>query len=564
MSERKHAISNDQKTIGSSSKSPSHKKVRISSPTPSESDILYPRKKRSSPSPPGTPTEGILNPHYITPEFIRKFRQAFRYSKDFNDPLTGCQVHSNPFPSAVLPHVFSSLFLQHVKKEVVAESFTHRSNDLYEFYQSRSLENVDKPYLAKLKQVVYSDWFSRLFGELTGIELDGETIDLSAHIYKQGNYLLCHDDDIKEDYQNEEEYEESNRFIGKNNGISGRRIAFIIYLVDEDWTKEDGGALELFDIDKKGHPHQVVHSIVPRWNSMAFFEVSPTSYHQVSEVITTVKPRISISGWFHGSLKSRLSIAEYQILDDMDAEEFDITDLINSEYLKEDSIEEFLKMIHTNGSVELRGFLKEEVYARLMQSFEEEAHWEEEPIGSPFVRKYHLLKNQNNTNHLIAGKQSASDSSPYHVYIHNFFKSNAFRNYIENVTHLSFGAVAAETRQFRCGNYIIAHDHAADRAGVDVVFCCISEKWDEEWEGSTVYFAENKEMPLHTLWPVRNTLMITERIDGIHRFVKYINSKAQIPRTEMAFMWVTENEENEGDEEDESDILLENGEIDED
>ena len=41
------------------------------------------------------------------------------------------------------------------------------------------------------------------------------------------DYLLCHDDDI-------------------HGTVEGRRIAFIYYLVPEDWTENDGGALDLF------------------------------------------------------------------------------------------------------------------------------------------------------------------------------------------------------------------------------------------------------------------------------------------------------------------------------
>lgn len=38
--------------------------------------------------------------------------------------------------------------------------------------------------------------------------------------------LLCHDDELDD-----------------------RRIAFIYYLVPEKWTKEDGGALDLFNVN---------------------------------------------------------------------------------------------------------------------------------------------------------------------------------------------------------------------------------------------------------------------------------------------------------------------------
>jgi Rps23 Pro-64 3,4-dihydroxylase Tpa1-like proline 4-hydroxylase len=43
---------------------------------------------------------------------------------------------------------------------------------------------------------------------------------------------LCHDDDI-------------------HGTIEGRRIAFIYYLVPEDWKETDGGTLDLFDTDGK-------------------------------------------------------------------------------------------------------------------------------------------------------------------------------------------------------------------------------------------------------------------------------------------------------------------------
>jgi len=46
------------------------------------------------------------------------------------------------------------------------------------------------------------------------------------------DYLLCHDDDI-------------------HGTVEGRRIAFIYYLVPENWQETDGGALDLFDTDSR-------------------------------------------------------------------------------------------------------------------------------------------------------------------------------------------------------------------------------------------------------------------------------------------------------------------------
>ena len=50
---------------------------------------------------------------------------------------------------------------------------------------------------------------------MTGLRTLAEPLDTSAAQYAKGGHLLCHDDDL-----------------------SGRVIAFIVYLVDEDWTAE--------------------------------------------------------------------------------------------------------------------------------------------------------------------------------------------------------------------------------------------------------------------------------------------------------------------------------------
>jgi prolyl 3-hydroxylase /prolyl 3,4-dihydroxylase len=125
-----------------------------------------------------------------------------------------------------------------------------------------------------LKDTLSSNAFLSIITNITGIALIPHRIDLSAHIYRKGGHLLCHDDDIAE-----------------SDSVS-RRIAFIIYLVDDDWSVEDGGQLQLFDKDERNYPGDVTRSIVPRFNSFAFFEVFPCSYHQVQEVFK--RDRVSI------------------------------------------------------------------------------------------------------------------------------------------------------------------------------------------------------------------------------------------------------------------------------
>lgn len=83
-------------------------------------------------------------------------------------------------------------------------------------------------------------------------------------------------------------------------------MSYIIYLNDPEqpWTSEDGGALELYPLssDGVGHPDTTpCRNILPAFNQMVLFTVVPgVSFHAVQEVFAKGKPRLSISGWFHG------------------------------------------------------------------------------------------------------------------------------------------------------------------------------------------------------------------------------------------------------------------------
>ena len=99
----------------------------------------------------------------------------------------------------------------------------------------------------------------------------------------EGGHLLCHDD-----------------------VINTRRVSYIIYLNDpeEPWRAADGGALELYPLSAAGVGHPATtptRNILPAFNQMVLFTVVPgVSFHAVQEVFAPEKPRLSISGWFHG------------------------------------------------------------------------------------------------------------------------------------------------------------------------------------------------------------------------------------------------------------------------
>ncbi|RIB10229.1 Oxoglutarate and iron-dependent oxygenase degradation C-term-domain-containing protein [Gigaspora rosea] len=465
--------------------------------------------------------EENFNSNYTQPQFISNFRRALRNRQDFKDPLTNATVYGSPFPIALVPNIFSSQFLESVKAELETEEFYHKSNDLYEFYQSEDLKLSKNPNTIKLRETIYSECFVRTISELTGIHLDS-TPDLSAHQYTQGNYLLCHDDDIKDD-----------------ENMHGRRVAFIIYLVDKDWEKEYGGCLDLFNTDSQGHPNQVSLSITPKWNTMVFFELSPTSYHQVAEVLTSTKVRLSISGWFHGALNTRLSCSQYIPLVSVDPDNYNINEIVNPSYLTEQGIKDILKVLRKEASIELQQFLQQNMYDKLIDSLNK-AQWDKQPTGPPFIRRYHLIMNNTDNE-----SPDINSTSPFHQYIYSFFKSTIFANYLAQITRYNISRAYSEIRQFQSGDYTLIHDQALDKEGLDITFCCIEEDWNHEWQGGTHYVAREEE--LLTIWPKKNTLSIVVRDAGTMRFVKYVNSSARISKREMTFIYLDDDNDDDDD-----------------
>ena len=75
-------------------------------------------------------------------------------------------------------------------------------------------------------------------------------------------------------------YTFSDRLLCHDDKCGDRHIAFILYLV-EDWNEKDGGALQLFSADNDGYPDKIVQSLYPQLNTMVFFQVSHSSFHQV-------------------------------------------------------------------------------------------------------------------------------------------------------------------------------------------------------------------------------------------------------------------------------------------
>ncbi|XP_043686515.1 uncharacterized protein LOC122637805 isoform X5 [Vespula pensylvanica] len=165
-----------------------------------------------------------------------------------------------------------------------------------------------------------------------------------------------------------------------------------IHLNNKISMSKDGGTLDLFDTDKDGLPQNVVRSLVPEYNSLVFFEVMDTSFHQVSEVISTERTRWSLNGWFEGSLRqsNRLPrpVLFYKYTEPMDME-IKLESWVRGCYLESKMIDDIQKVVEVESYAFLSSFFIEDVYNKLLAEIASESIcWEK--VGPADVRNYEV------------------------------------------------------------------------------------------------------------------------------------------------------------------------------
>lgn len=395
-----------------------------------------------------------------------------------------------------------------------------------------------------MKQVIYSKEFRSFLQGVTGIELKSD-VDISASKYWSGCQLLCHDDEWE-----------------------GRRIAFIFYLVPEDWSEEDGGTLDLFECDAQGQPRTVTESILPAWNNFLFFEVTPTSFHQVAEVLSS-KQRLSISGWFHGDPivrpppyieepLQRFTIAENKHVD--------LSKWIHPNYLKPKIQEQINMQFSEQSSIELPSFLVDEKWEALSTLFERSLEAERLESGESatmaedsavasssnedgadakkLAKKeeklpFELIGPSNRRHYESLGRwKSAAGIPPLISEAIEVFKSPEFAELLGKLTGLTLEKVHSEVRRFRQGAYTLAQDNQDQHAerGLDAYyFMCPVDNWDVDVGGQITYMDEEDE--LATMIPSDNSFSLVFRDVGCMKYVKYVNNEAPAERQEFSLIY---------------------------
>jgi SM-20-related protein len=80
------------------------------------------------------------------------------------------------------------------------------------------------------------------------------------------------------------------KHVDNHRGTGARKITFILYL-NENWQKDHGGALSVFDPNDENHQ---IAQVEPRLGNFVLFR-SDLFPHQVEK---SFQPRLSLTGWF--------------------------------------------------------------------------------------------------------------------------------------------------------------------------------------------------------------------------------------------------------------------------
>lgn len=305
-------------------------------------------------------------------EFIINLKKNWKNNDKMVSKVPELKLLNAPFKICILQNFLqpSSFVVHELVNEMVSMEWYRKEMDLYRFYQTADCSIITRPYLRDFYrnlQVNVLPWMEKV----CNIELTD--VSASCSLYNNGDHLLVHDDLLKD-----------------------RRIAFVYYLSPwpemNEWTSDMGGALELFSCNADAAPiFPVVEKIFPKNNQFVFFDVSSKSFHQVGEVTTSVFPRLTINGWFHGPRNELPSTNKF---DDKISppnntnfnlkiqyphrENIDLTNWIEAEYLRSSTKKKIQKQIEENSQGSFGEFLVPLMYEQLentLKSDNESMKW---------------------------------------------------------------------------------------------------------------------------------------------------------------------------------------------
>ncbi|KAM3877385.1 prolyl 3-hydroxylase OGFOD1 [Diretmus argenteus] len=450
------------------------------------------------------------------------------------------ELDCHPFPHCVIQNFISSeSFIENLQRELLDLNFHEKSNDLYKFKQSDDLGKRTEPHISGFRAALFGR-FRSWIGEVLGVELE-PTVDISCARYQYTDILLCHDDELE-----------------------GRRVAFILYLVPP-WQSSDGGTLDLFSTDSNFQPQSIVKSLVPSWNTLVLFEVSPVSFHQVSEILSEDKCRLSLSGWFHGpSLERPPRHIEPPIARSphLARDETLLLEWVNPVYMDISYQEQIQEEFEDSSEIQLKDFLKEEKFMEVSEALRlSQVQWTRR--GLPNKRCYEVAS-LDTLPPCVSACLELLRSEAFFLLLSNFTglrlhylcpndeddenegdkekeeqedtrDGEATGSLIDlpsadksREKELSTPECYGELRRWSHGDYTLLHDGEAARAeyALDLMLPFGCSDWQSEFGGFTSYVANEEDEELLTVYPEDNSLALVYRDKETLKFVKHINHKS--------------------------------------
>jgi len=256
---------------------------------------------------------------------------------------------------------------------------------------------------------------------------------------------------------------------------------------------------------------QVETQIVPKRGSLAFFEVTPTSYHEVALVSSQHKVRKSISGWLYGPTSpKRLLPATYErtysymtIGGDQVLENW-----INPIYLSQDCIQKIADQFCKESAVKLVDFFLPEAYERMLKEFKS--------------KKYHYVhKSPANIQNYDMLDKAELDSPVGHFF--HMLRSLQFSKLIQEYTTFNPDKFLMDVVHFKTGSYTLMRDEVNEPLGLDVMIDFFEAKAGDGSD-TLVYFSNDGD-DLPQLEAAPNVLKLVFRDEGAMRFQRLITRK---------------------------------------
>ncbi|XP_049773768.1 prolyl 3-hydroxylase OGFOD1 [Schistocerca cancellata] len=416
----------------------------------------------------------------------------------------GISLLSEPFKICTLTNLISDhAYLEKLKVELLSLEFQMKNNDLYQYRQSEDLFGFDLPAINSFRCLL-NNTIRQWLEDVTNIQLR-EKISANCSCYDDTDYLLCHDDQCED-----------------------RCIAYIFYL-NRNWTAHDGGALQLFNT-METEPGNIVKSILPQFNSFVFFEVSEISFHQVQEVFTMDRTRITVNGWFYGSRKikrreHKLGNNDSVAVPLLQVEDSFSSNVINSVYYNGDELLKTLNLhFEKTSSIMLEDFLCKEFYDSCCEALSRST--------VSWLRKRPV-------NYWLYDTADESTLSSEIQGLLTLMKSEKLFQLLSVLTCLDLtcigkmkkscdktikvSACSYEIRRWKSGYYSLVNDTSFSKESLLDVTLYLNCENCSECGGSTVYISPEEEEELLCASPRPNSLSVTYRESNTACFVKYIN-----------------------------------------